>query len=132
VLVLIITHGDQEGAMCAGLLGQVYHEANFYVQSVSIGNFNREYYRNRIASKIVRTREKDLIIIADIGITAFFKDAILEKLKKHESVRFIIFDHHVDPKINHPRVKVYFENVNNAYQIIRKWRIAPDSYKPRP
>ncbi|MFX0207085.1 MAG: DHH family phosphoesterase [Candidatus Hodarchaeota archaeon] len=126
-MVLIITHGDQDGAMCAGLLGQVYPEANFYVQSVSIGNFDREYYRNRIASKIVQTREKDLIIIADIGITPFFKDAIFEKLKKHESIRFIIFDHHIDPNIDHPRVKVYYENVNNAYVIIRRWRKAPDS-----
>ena len=33
LLVLIITHGDQDGAMCAGLLGQEYPQASLFVQA---------------------------------------------------------------------------------------------------
>jgi len=147
-VVLIITHGDQDGAMCAGLLGQVFPDASIFVLAVPARSLNldneedwqvnedkfkqyREYYKDKIISKITRTREKNLIIIADIGIVSYFKEAIFEKLKKEKSIKFIIFDHHIDPKINHPRVRVFYENVNNAYEIIRRWRKSPENYIPR-
>ena len=139
-MVLIITHSDHDGAMCAGLLGQEFPEADIYVQVIPIRDIEDEsnhnvwhwkYYQEKIVNKILKNREKDLIIIADIGIVEVFKKAIIEKLEKSPNIRFIIFDHHIEPNITHPRVQVYFEEVNNAYEIIRRWKRARAGLPPK-
>ena len=143
-MVLIITHGDQDGAMCAGLLGQEYPLANLFVQAIPVRDLynysnkeeerfleDRKQYYEKISNKIIKTRERDLIIIADIGITDIFKEAIFIKLEKSPNIRFLIFDHHVDPNISHPRVQVFYEEVNNAYEIIRRWRRLKAGLPPR-
>lgn len=144
LLVLIITHGDQDGAICAGLLGQEYPQASLFVQAVparDLHNFSdqaekgfledRKKYNEKILNKIIKTREKELIIIADIGITDIFKEVVFKKLEKSPNIRFLIFDHHIDPNISHPRVQVFYEEVNNAYEIIRRWKREKAGLPPR-
>ena len=120
-MVLIITHGDQDGAYCAGYLGQIFSQAKFFIAGQGLGY-------GGICRKIRKTLEKDLIVIADLSIDEDLEKVIREKVEENRNIKFLIFDHHYgEPyiKISHQRVKVFWKSIDkcsNCYLLVKEWK----------